>query len=213
MLPLKVPRGAGRRAAASTNPPGGLVPPRPFAPLLLLLTAQPQQLLPTIQSRVIEIALMAPAGARIFTEHELKLLAVLERNAARAAGTLSGALALKADFDSILSELKDDIKKRLEDDFDREKDHYAKTTDGTWLKQREEQVSAQIEADYIQQRSALMDLLLSWFGDVARQQAGNGTAAGVQLGVRATAKGPNAANVIARMNFSMRRPTKQGISA
>lgn len=140
--------------------------------LLLLLTAQPQQLLPTIQSRVIEIALMAPAGARIFTEHELKLLTVLERTAARAAGTLSGALALKSDFDAILSDLKEDIKKRLEEDFDREKDHYAKTTDGAWLKQREEQVSAQIEADYIQQRSALMDLLLSWFGDVARLQAG-----------------------------------------
>ncbi len=33
-------------------------------------------------------------------------------------------------------------------------------------------MAATIEADYIQQRSALMDLLLSWFGDVARQQAG-----------------------------------------
>lgn len=144
-------------------------PPRT---LLLLLTTQPEQLLPTIQSRVIEIGLMPPAGARIFTEHENKLLIVLGKHASRGSGTLSGALALKADFEGILEELHDDLKKRHEEEFERETEHYGKTTDGNWLKQREEQVEAQIEADYIQQRGALMDLLLSWFGDVARQQAG-----------------------------------------
>lgn len=140
--------------------------------LLLLLTTQPEQLLPTIQSRVIEVGLMPPAGARTFTEHESKLLMVLEKMAAKNEGGLSGALALKTDFESILEELHDDLKKRHEAEFERETEHYAKTTDGSWLKQREEQVEAAIEADYIQQRSALMDLLLSWFGDVARQQAG-----------------------------------------
>ena len=140
--------------------------------LLLLLTTQPEQLLPTIQSRVIEVGLMPPAGARTFTEHESKLLMVLEKMAAKNEGGLSGALALKTDFESILEELHDDLKKRHEAEFERETEHYAKTTDGSWLKQREEQVEAVIEADYIQQRSALMDLLLSWFGDVARQQAG-----------------------------------------
>ena len=140
--------------------------------LLLLLTTQPEQLLPTIQSRVIEVGIMPPAGARTFTEHESKLLMVLEKMAAKNEGGLSGALALKTDFESILEELHDDLKKRHEAEFERETEHYGKTTDGSWLKQREEQVEAAIEADYIQQRSALMDLLLSWFGDVARHQAG-----------------------------------------
>ncbi|MFM2166205.1 MAG: hypothetical protein RIS79_576, partial [Verrucomicrobiota bacterium] len=140
--------------------------------LLLLLTTQPEQLLHTIQSRVIEVGLMPPEGARTFTEHENKLLIVLEKMAARNAGAISGALSLKADFEAILEELHDDLKKRHEAEFERETEHYGKTTDGSWLKQREDQVEAAIEADYIQQRSALMDLLLSWFGDVARQQAG-----------------------------------------
>ncbi|MFN7563676.1 MAG: hypothetical protein ACK5TH_17990 [Prosthecobacter sp.] len=140
--------------------------------LLLLLTTQPEQLLPTIQSRVIEVGLMPPEGARTFTEHENKLLIVLEKMAARNAGAISGALSLKADFEAILEELHDDLKKRHEAEFERETEHYGKTTDGSWLKQREDQVEAAIEADYIQQRSSLMDLLLSWFGDVARQQAG-----------------------------------------
>lgn len=144
-------------------------PPRT---LLLLLTSHPERLLATTRSRVIEIGLMPPSGARIFTEHENKLLIVLGKHASRGSGTLSGALALKADFEGILEELRDDLKKRHEEEFERETEHYGKTTDGSWLKQREEQVEAAIEADYIQQRSALMDLLLSWFGDVARQQAG-----------------------------------------
>lgn len=97
---------------------------------------------------------------------------MLQKLAKNAAGTLAGALSLKSDFESILEDLHDAIKKRHEEDFEREQEHYGKTTDGSWLKQREEQVEAAIEADYIQQRSALMDLLLAWFGDVARLQAG-----------------------------------------
>jgi DNA polymerase-3 subunit delta' len=144
-------------------------PPRT---LLLLLTSHPERLLATTRSRVIEIGLMPPAGTRIFTEHENKLLIVLGKHAAKSSGTLSGALALKMEFEEILEELREDLKKKHEDEFERETEHYGKTTDGSWLKQREDQVEAAIEADYIQQRSALMDLLLSWFGDVARQQAG-----------------------------------------
>lgn len=140
--------------------------------LLLLLTAHPGQLLPTILSRVIEIPLMRPDGRREFSEHELKLLAVLEKLATRDQGTISAALALKKDFEEILEELHEGIKENQEDEFEKEQDHYKQTTDGSWLKQREEQVTAQIEAMYIQQRDALMDLLLAWMGDVARQQAG-----------------------------------------
>lgn len=144
-------------------------PPRT---LLLLLTAQPQQLLDTIRSRVIEIPLLPPDGARVFSEHELKLLAVLEKLCSRPAGSLAGAFALKREFEEILEELHEGIKEEMEEDFEREQEHYGKTTDGNWLKQREEQVEANIEAAYLQQRDALMDLLLSWMGDVVRQQVG-----------------------------------------
>ena len=140
--------------------------------LLLLLSTEPQKLLPTTLSRVLEVNLMPPDGARIFTEHESKLLAVLKQTSSRQSGSISTALALKKDFEDILEDLHDAIKKEQEADFEREQDHYGKTTDGAWLKQREEQVEAQIEAEYLQQRTSLMELLLSWMGDVARQQAG-----------------------------------------
>ncbi len=144
-------------------------PPRT---LLLLLTAQPQQLLDTIRSRVIEIPLLAPGGVREFSEHEQKLLAVLEKLCSRPAGSLAGAFALKKEFEEILEELHEGIEAEMEEDFEREQEHYKQTTDGSWLKQREEQVEANIEAAYLLQRDALMDLLLSWTGDVVRQQAG-----------------------------------------
>ena len=61
---------------------------------------------------------------------------------------------------------------RKKAEFEKEQDHYKQTTDGSWLKQREEEVTAQIEAAYLQRRDALMDLMLAWMGDIARQQVG-----------------------------------------
>jgi DNA polymerase III subunit delta' len=144
----------------------------PARTLLLLLTTHPEQLLTTILSRVIQIPLLPPAGLRQFDEHEQKLLAVLQRLSSHASGSIGAALGLKADFQSVLDELYDAIKEEHDEEFDKEKEHYAQTTDGTWLKQREEEVSAQIEARYLQSRDSLMDLLLAWMGDVARQQVG-----------------------------------------
>jgi DNA polymerase III subunit delta' len=144
----------------------------PDRTLLLLLTSQPGQLLPTILSRVIEIPLLPPTEARKFDEHEQKLLAVLQQLATRASGSISAALALKTDFQTIIDELYDEIKEEQEAEFEKEQDHYKQTTDGTWLKQREEEVTAQIEAAYLQRRDALMDLMLAWMGDIARQQVG-----------------------------------------
>lgn len=144
----------------------------PDRTLLLLLTSHPGQLLSTIISRVIEIPLLPPSEARIFDEYEKKLLAVLEQLATRPSGSISAALALKADFQAIIDELYDEIKEEQEEEFEKEQDHYKQTTDGSWLKQREEEVTAQIEAAYLQRRDALMDLMLAWMGDVARQQVG-----------------------------------------
>lgn len=141
--------------------------------LLLLLTSHPGQLLPTILSRVIEIALLPPAGARQLSEPEHRLLAVLDKLAQRQGpGSISIALALKEEFAGLLESLYGGIKEELEEEFDKDVDHYKQTTDGTWLKQREEQITAMIEARYLQQRDALMDLLLAWMGDIARQQVG-----------------------------------------
>jgi DNA polymerase-3 subunit delta' len=144
----------------------------PDGTLFLLLTHFPAQLLTTILSRVIEVPLLAPPGARRFSPAERRMLDLLGRLGAEKESGIAGALALKTAFQDILEALKQSIRKELMDEFKKEEDHYKQTTDGVWLKQREEQVEAQIEAAYQQERDSLMDLLLSWVGDAARIQAG-----------------------------------------
>jgi DNA polymerase-3 subunit delta' len=145
----------------------------PARTLLLLLSTHPEQLLPTILSRVIEMPLMPPAGQRTFDEQEQKLLAVLSQTAERSSAGIGTAMALKARFQEVLASVKEEIEEEIEDEFEKEKEHYAQTTDGAWLKRREEEVTARIQAAYLHRRDALMDLLLSWMGDVARQQVGS----------------------------------------
>ncbi len=144
----------------------------PAGTLFLLLTHNPKALLTTTRSRVIEIPLLPPEGVRLFGPHEKKLLALLEKLAARAGGSIGAALGLKTDFQAILEALHEAIEKEHENAFEKEQDHYKQTTDGSWLKQREEQVAANIQAEYLGERDGLLDLLLAWMGDVARQQVG-----------------------------------------
>lgn len=144
----------------------------PARTLLLLLSSHPEQLLTTILSRVIEMPLLPPPGQRSFDEHEQKLLALLAHMAERAATGIGAAMALKAEFQDVLAGVKEGIEGEMEDEFDKEKEHYGQTTDGTWLKRREEEVSARVQAAYHHHRDTLLELLLSWMGDIARLQAG-----------------------------------------
>jgi DNA polymerase III subunit delta' len=146
----------------------------PPGTLLLLLTGKPQELLPTILSRVIEINLIPEPGSRQLSEHENALLALLGQLANRPNTGTAGALALKAGFEAILNEVYDEIEEELEDDFDREKELYKQTTDSTaYLKNREDQMKAQIESTYLLQREALLELMLAWVGDIIRLKVGS----------------------------------------
>ncbi len=144
-------------------------PPRT---LFLLLTGSPTTLLPTIRSRVIEIEIIPEDGARQYSEHERKLLTVLESMARRPSGSLAAALGLKTAFEEVLDGLREEIEEDAEDDFAKEKEHYGKTTDSSaYLKDREDQMKASIEANYLHKRDAMLELLLAWMGDIVRQIA------------------------------------------
>jgi DNA polymerase-3 subunit delta' len=148
-------------------------PPRT---LFLLLSEQPQQFLETILSRVIRIPLMPESGARKLSEAELKLVDLLSDMANRGMDSLAGAMTLRSEFEEILEEVHTRLTKRFEAEFDEEKKFYKQTTDvdSAWVKEREKGMEAAIEANYRQEREALMELLLAWIGDVLRHQAGVG---------------------------------------
>ena len=145
----------------------------PPGALLLLLTGKPEELLPTTLSRVIQIELIPEDGARQFNDHELKLLALLEAQSNRATTSMAGALNLKTAFEAVLEELYEGIEEDAEEGLDKEKEHFQKTTDSfAYFKDREKQVEAKIESTYLHQRDALLELLLSWMGDIIRHKVG-----------------------------------------
>ena len=142
----------------------------PDGSLLLLLTEYPEQLLGTVRSRCIRVALAPDAGAtRQFSPSQTQLLDAL---AAHFSGELSTgrALSLMKQFSLLLARIKSEIGEELEKEAKAETTHYKQTTEGDWLKRREDHFKALLEARYLQQRNRQLELLLLWFGDMLRLQ-------------------------------------------
>ena len=129
--------------------------------------------LETILSRVIRIPLMSEQERKL-SEAETRLVTLLSDLARRNADSLAAAMTLRREFEDILETVHDDLTKQFESAFEEEKKHFKQTTDvdSAWLKEREAEAEAAIEAHYRQERDALMELLLSWMGDVIRHQVG-----------------------------------------
>ena len=147
--------------------------------LFLLLSSQPESFLTTILSRVIRVPLMPEPGRRELSEPESHLIELLTQLAQRKdtgalSGALSGALTLRREFEDILDAAHGRIEKQLEGEFAEEKKSLKQTTDvsSQWLDEKEKEMLAAVEARYLQERENLMELLLSWMGDVLRHQAG-----------------------------------------
>jgi DNA polymerase-3 subunit delta' len=143
--------------------------------LFLLLSTQPETLLETTLSRVIRVPLLAPPVARRLSEAEQHLVSMLAQMAkAKSTGSLSAALALRREFDDILEAVHGKIEKQFEKEFEEEKKYLKQTTDvsSSWLEEKEKAMLANVEAHYLQERTRLMELLLSWLGDVLRHQVG-----------------------------------------
>jgi DNA polymerase-3 subunit delta' len=142
-------------------------PPRT---LILLLSAAPQALLPTIRSRCLTLSLHGegvPVG-----EAGGQLLEVLEKLGAEAIGSPRGALVLQAATAAVLAEIRDRVEEAAKAAFKAEVEQYKKTTEGDWLERREKEHEAMARSEYLRQRQAALELLGAWLGDVLRQKAG-----------------------------------------
>jgi len=147
----------------------------PHGSILLLLTAHPEMLLDTILSRCIQMPLAAPAQ-RGPTPGQARLLAELEKFAtqttSRSAG-LGEVFGLVRTFTELLGEAKAAVVKEGEDEVKREEALYKQTTDGEWLKEREDYFKALSEARYRREREIFVETLIQWWGDVLRLQHGS----------------------------------------
>lgn len=140
--------------------------------LLLLLTANVQRLLPTILSRCVRVPL---TGGRGLTGGAGgKLVAALNQAAKRGFGTPIAALHLKGVFSTALAEAREAAEAAAKAAEKEETAAYRDGTDGSWLKGREDFHKAAAEAEYLDARARLFDVLMAWMADLLRLQNQSG---------------------------------------
>ncbi len=142
----------------------------PEGSLLILTTGFPEQLLDTVLSRCIMVTLLAPGDIRSGGEAGKKIRRILA-SVGKGSG-VSEALGLARAFSETLKEIKKEAEEESDAERKREAEMYSKTTDGSWLKSREGYFKALSQSRYLAKRSEMLEILVAWFGDSLRQQAG-----------------------------------------
>lgn len=135
--------------------------------VLILVTALPEALLDTIRSRCIEVSLRAP-DARRLTAEEAELVGELFRTVAADGFSVGTALRFSRVFLGILGKVRERIESEHRDLLTRDQTAYKQTTDGRWLAEREEHLSALTESRYVKARASLILKLIESFGDALR---------------------------------------------
>lgn len=139
---------------------------------LLLISAQPDQLLDTIASRCLEVPLRA-TELRTLSQLQQRLIGVLRSFTGRPGSEIAGAFSLAREFQQCLATAKEAIQEEADATFKKEELHYKQTSDSrAWLDDREDYFKAVIEARYQAERAALIETLEQWWADVLRQQHG-----------------------------------------
>jgi DNA polymerase-3 subunit delta' len=140
--------------------------------MLILVSALPEALLDTIRSRCIEIQLRL-AGTKTPTAEEAELLAELCRIVGAEGFSVFTALKLARVFRDVLGKVRDRIETEHGDLLTKDQTTYKQTTDGAWLEEREERLSALTESKYVKARGNLVLRMIEWFGDALRVKYGS----------------------------------------
>lgn len=141
--------------------------------LLLLLTAQPDQLLDTIRSRCLGVPLYTPGLHQpSFSEEFAAVVQAAGQALTLPKKSLSRALVLAGGFSRLLKAEREQISREAEEAFREELEKYQETTDGDWLKRRETFYKDRGESEYVRRRTAMLEGLLAFLGDAVRLQVG-----------------------------------------
>jgi DNA polymerase-3 subunit delta' len=135
--------------------------------LLLLLSALPEAIPETILSRCIAIPL-APNGQSEGKDEQLKLVKLLKQASREKNWTIQFAYGLAQEFQRLLREVREEVKRETDEAFKKEETHYKNATDGTWLEEREDYYKALTESFYLQRRAGLVETLFAWWTDILR---------------------------------------------
>lgn len=127
--------------------------------LIVLVTALPNRLLPTILSRCVRLDLREPSSAVRLSEVQQLFLPAL-RAALPRLGSDVTALALRADMQELMAARRELITRRLSDALKAEARAIAEGTDiRDWEARQKDATAALIETEYLSERSQLLELL------------------------------------------------------
>jgi DNA polymerase III subunit delta' len=139
----------------------------PLKSILLLLTAVPDALLETDQSRGIRISLLMPAVPVLDPAGDA-FLSTVARVCRERPNTIAGALTLARAFQDQLQSVRSAIESEHEEKLSEETETYRQRTDGRWLEREEERLLVLTESRYVKARSTLIDRLMEWFAEAVR---------------------------------------------
>ena len=136
--------------------------------LIVLITSLPERLLPTIRSRCIRLDLMERASTGVhLTPIQQKFLPTV-RSALTHMGSDVAALALRADFQTLLEQERQQITERINQALKEEAKAYAEGTDvRDWETRQKDATAALIETEYLGARGQMIELLQLCLGQAA----------------------------------------------
>ena len=135
--------------------------------VLVLVSSLPEALLDTIRSRCIEVQLR-PAGIQKPTVEEEGLLTELCKILEAEGFSVLTALKMARAFRDALDKARVRIETEHGELLAKDRTAYKQTTDGAWLEEREERLTALTESRYVKARGNLVLRLIEWFGDALR---------------------------------------------
>lgn len=171
----------------------------PGQTLIILVTSQPEQLLPTIVSRCINVPLFSPGSTIRLTSIQQELLPAWSEAVDRIGNDL-GALAFRSVFLNLLGRRKAEITKRITQSLKEESKAIAQGTDtNNWESQNKDLNTALIETEYLAERDQAIDLLILWFGQAAAIASGSSNANPIHPGIVKLAQSMPVPNILQRM--------------
>jgi DNA polymerase III subunit delta' len=129
----------------------------PAQTIIILLTTQPQRLLPTILSRCLRISFGAAGQAQ--SPYRSRVVPLLANNAAG----IAGAYRRLAEMTALLQSIRGQIRESAESEADL--DRYDEL-DPKVRERLEDQLEARIEGEYRAAREQVLEEYYGWFGDV-----------------------------------------------
>jgi DNA polymerase-3 subunit delta' len=134
----------------------------PAQTVILLLTADPQRLLPTILSRCLRIS-FGPIKAGDPSTYAEKLFPLLTKFSATPEERIARSYQLLSELMALLQEIRTETRARVEAELDL--DRYEEL-DPRVRERLEEQMEARIEGEYRAAREQVLEEIYSWFGDL-----------------------------------------------